>query len=193
MQSPNNEIRPDVRLKISFPKSNEDHRLQLVEINGSIFAIVHSSLESEGPISLYCEDWSLVLLSSIKSKTNIVVSATNIICLNTIHSEEGLINLHASNRLVKFANLMTPPEKVYQIAEKGEFQFHDDPGACLFYSQLFHAIVTNVYTKNPDSILEAQQKFIMSLCVLAQKVGGETENLTLPKVLDIWNIPPVNT
>lgn len=187
MQSSNNDVQIDAKLEIAFPKSNEDHRLQLVGINGSIFAIVHSPLESLGPISLKCDEWSLVLLAPIKSKTNIVISAINVICLSEIASEEGNVNIHASNRLVKFAHLTS--EKVCEMGERGEFQFDDDPGAFLHYYRLFESIVSCVHQGSADSISEAQQKFIMSLCSLADKIEGKPENLNLHKVLGIWDVP----
>lgn len=184
-----NDLKSDVKMQIAFPKSKEDHRLQLIEINGSIFAIVHAPLESLGPIRLYCEEWSLVLLAPIKSKTNILVSAKNIICLNEVVSEEGNVNLHASNRLVKFAHSMKPSEKVCEMGERGEFQFGDDPGAFLYYYRLFDGIVSSVRSESPDSISKAQQAFIMGLCTLADKIEGGSENLDLQKVLGIWDIP----
>lgn len=193
MESSNNDMHLDAKLEIAFPKSNEDRRLQLVQINGSIFAIVHSPLESNGPIQLHCEDWSLVLLAPIKSKTNIVISAINVICLNEIASEEGMVNIHASNRLVRFANLIKPPEKVCEMGEKGEFQFDDDPGAFLYYYRLFEGIVSSVRLNNIDSYAEAQQKVIMSLCALAEKIEGSVDNLDLRKVLSIWNIPSLKS
>jgi hypothetical protein len=179
----------ETKLQITFPKSNEDHRLQLVEINGSVFAIVHSPLESLGPIRLHCEEWSLILLAPIKSKTNIVISAINVVCLSEIASEEGNVNIHASNRLVKFAHLIKPPEKVCEMGECGEFQFDDDPGAFLHYYRLFEGIVSSVREGSPASFSEAQQKLIMGLCTLADKIEGKPENLDLSKVLDIWNVP----
>jgi hypothetical protein len=179
----------DFKLQVAFPKSSEDHRLQLVEINGSVFAILHSPLESLGPIRLYCESWSLVLLAPIKSKTNILISAINIICLNEIASEEGNVNIHASNRLVKFAHLITPREKTSEMGERGEFQFDDDPGIFLHYYRSFDSIVNNLRAGHPDSLTEAQQQFIMSLCALADKIEGKPENLNLQKVLSIWDIP----
>jgi len=121
MQNSNNE-KIDAKLQMGFPKCNEDHRLQLVEINGSMFAILHAPLESEGPIALHCEEWSLILLAPIKSKSNILISAINVICLSEIESKEGVINLHASNRLVKFAQLIKS-DKVSEMGECGEFEF----------------------------------------------------------------------
>lgn len=179
----------DAKLAIAFPKSNEDHRFQLVEINGSIFAIVHSPLESLGPIRLYCEEWSLVLLAPIKSKTNILITGKNIICLSEIVSEEGTVNIHASNRLVKFADLIKPLEKLCEMGERGEFQFDDDPGVFLHYYRLFDGIVNLVRNGSLDSFPEAQQKFITSLCSLADKIEKGSENLDLKKVLSIWDIP----
>ena len=189
MEISNNNTQINAKLQIAFPKSKEDHRLQLVEINGSIFAIVHSPLESLGPICLNCEEWSLVLLAPIKSKTNILISALNIICLNEIASEEGNVTIHASNRLVKFAHLVKPPEKVCEMGERGEFQFDDDPGAFLHYYRLFESIVSSIHAGSADSISEAQQKFIMGLCALADKIEGQPENLNLHKVLGIWDVP----
>ena len=188
MENSNDNIKPNLKIEIGFPQSNEDHRMQLVGINGSIFAIVHSPLESLGPIRLYCEEWSLVLLAPIKSKTNIVISAINVICLNEIASEEGSVNIHASNRLVKFAQVSDPSKKVSELGERGEFLFNDDPGALLYYYQLFDSIVSSVRKRSPDSLVEAQQKFIMSLCTLADKIEGKPENLNLHQVFKIWDI-----
>jgi len=191
MESSNN-IQLDAKLEIAFPKSDEDHRLQLVGINGSIFAIVHSPLESLGPIHLYCEEWSLVLLAPIKSKTNIVISAINVICLNEIASEEGNVNIHASNRLVKFSHSTNPLKNVSEMGERGEFLFNNDPGALLYYYRLFDSIVNSVRNGSPDSFSEAQQKFLTSLCTLADKIEGKPENLNLHKVLGAWDIANKN-
>lgn len=177
------------KLKIDFPKSNEDHRLQLVNINGSIFAVVHSPLESQGPILLNCESWSLVLLAPIKSKTNILISAINVICLNEIASDEGTLNIHATNRLVKFGNFLAISEKICTLGEGGEFQFDDDFGSLMFYHRLFHDIVSDVRKKTPAAFSEAQQKFITSLCTLADKVEKRPDNLDLQKALSVWKIP----
>ncbi|MFI5334246.1 MAG: hypothetical protein ACHQT8_03660 [Chlamydiales bacterium] len=189
MEGLNKDQQLDFKLLINFPKSNEDHRLQLVSINGAIFAIVHSPLESLGPIRLYCEEWSLVLLAPLKSKSNILVSAINIICLSEIASEEGNVSVHASNRLVKFADMFKPPEKVNEIGERGEFQLSDDPGFFLYYYRLFEGIVSGVRNGSPDSISHAQQQLIAGLCTLADKIEGAPKNLDLHKVFDIWNIP----
>lgn len=178
----------DIKLQISFPKSDQDHRLQLININGSIFSILFFPLESQGPIQLYCEDWSLILLAPIKSKKNIVISAINVICLNEIQSEEGIINMHASNQLVKFTGLIHPEEKLSEIIEGGEFEFGDDPGALLHYYQTFEGIVNHVRENTSKSLSEAQQKFLGSLCSLAEKMQGKTKNLNIHKVLEIWNI-----
>ncbi len=177
------------KLLITFPKSSEDHRLQLIEINGAIFAIVYAPLESLGPIRLNCEQWSVVLLAPLKSKSNILVSAINIICLSEIASEEGSVNLHASNRLVKFANLFKPSEKVCEMGECGEFQFDDDPGAFLYYCRLFGNIVSSAHNGSLDLLSQAQQQFIAGLCTLADKIEGKPESLDFHKVLNIWNIP----
>lgn len=179
----------DAKLEIAFPKSSEDHRLQLVSINDAIFAIVHSPLKSQGPIRLDCEEWSLILLAPIQSKTDIDISAINIISLNEIQSEEGIVNIHASNRLLKFAHATKSPESVNEVGEHGKFQFEDDPGAFLNYYRLFEGIVNNVFLQNPDSFSEAQQKFIMALCGLANKFEQQEKNLDLYKVLKIWDIP----
>lgn len=179
----------DTKLLITFPKSSEDHRLQLVGINGAIFAIVHSPLESLGPIRLLCEEWSLVFLAPLKSKSNILVSAINVICLSEIASEEGNVNIHASNRLVTFTGLFKPAEKVSEMGERSESRFGDDPGAFLYYYRLFEGIVSSVRPGSPDSISQAQQQFIAGLCTLADKIEAKPENLDLRKVLGVWNIP----
>ncbi len=181
-------IQADIKLQIAFPKSDQDHRLQLVAVNGSIFAIVFAPLESLGPIALHCEEWSLVLLAPIKSKKNVVVSAINIICLNEISSEEGNVNIHASHRLVKFAHLMKPAENVSLKGECGQLQFEDDPGAFLHYYRLYEGIVSHVRDHSSDALLEAQKKFILSLCTIAAKMEEQSENLNIHKVLSLWNI-----
>ncbi|MDP1608074.1 MAG: hypothetical protein Q8L98_02025 [Chlamydiales bacterium] len=192
MESLDKNVSLGTKLLITFPESSEDHRLQLVGINGAIFAIVHSPLESLGPVLLNCEEWSLVLLAPLKSKSNILVSAINVICLSEIASEEGNLSIHASNRLVKFAGLFKPTEKASEIGERGEFQFSDDPGAFLYYYRLFEGIVSSVRNKNPD-LSQAQQQFITALCALADKIEEKPENLDLYKVLDVWNIPHLKT
>ncbi len=176
------------KLLITFPESSEDHRLQLVGMNGAIFAIVHSPLESLGPIRLHCEEWSLILLAPIKSKSNILISGINVICLSEIASDEGHVNIHASNQLVKFANLFKPPKKVNEMGERGEFQFDNDPGALLYYHRLFKSIIDDV-RNGSSTLLSAQQQFFAGLCTLADNMKGKTKNLDLQKVLDIWNIP----
>ncbi|MCX6990581.1 MAG: hypothetical protein NTX49_05925 [Chlamydiae bacterium] len=181
------------KLLITFPKSDQDHRLQLVEINGAIFAILFAPLDSLGPINLHCEKWSLILLAPLKSKSNILVSATNLICLSEIASEEGTVNLQASNRLVKFSDLIKLAEKVTEIAEGGKFQFDDDPGALLYYYRLFEGIVTSVRDGSPESISQAQQQVITGLCRLADKIEGSPENLDVEKVFCIWNIPSLKS
>lgn len=189
MENLSENIESSSKLLITFPQSSEDHRLQLMGINGAIFAIVHSPLESLGPIRLLCEDWSLVLLAPLKSKSNIIVSAINVICLSEIASEEGNVSIHASNRLVKFAHLLKSPAKVSEMGEQGEFQFDDDPGALLYYYRLFEGIVSSVRNGSPDLLSHAQQQCIAGLCTLADKMKAEQKNLNLHEVLDIWHIP----
>ena len=180
----------EARLQIAFPKSSEDHRLQLVEINGAIFAILHSPLESQGPIRLLCEDWSLILLAPIKSETNILISAINVMCLNEIVSEGGSVNIHATHRLVTCAHLIKSGQmNVSLMAEHGEFDFDDDPGAFLFHYRLLNEIMSCARKGTQESFSEAQHKFMTSLCTLADKMEGKPENLNLRKVLDIWAIP----
>lgn len=189
MDTSNQREQVGTKLQITFPSSAEDHRLQLVDINGAIFAIVHSPLESLGPIRLYCQEWSLVLLAPLKSRSNVLVSAINIIVLSEIASEEGSVNIHASNRLVKFAGLSKPSEKFSEMGERGEFQFSDDPGALLYFYRLFENIVSSVRAGTPESLSQAQEQFLSGLCTLADKVEQKPENLDLHKVFDIWNIP----
>jgi len=193
MGSLNENVQLGAKLLITFPKSSEDHRLQLVGINGAIFAIVHSPLESLGPIRLHCEEWSLVLLAPLKSKSNILVSAINVICLSEIASEEGNVNIHASNRLVKFADLFKPAEKVTEMGERGEFQFDNEPGAFLYFYRLFEGIVSSARSGSPDLLSQAQQQVFAGLCTLADKIEAKPENLDLHKVLGIWNIPHLKT
>lgn len=184
-------MRNETKLQIAFPKSKEDHRLQLIEINGSIFAVVHSPLESQGPVHLHCEDWSLVLLAPIKSKTNVLITGVNIICLNEIESEEGDVKLHASHRLVKWNHLIKAQGTISERGEHGKFELQDDPGIFLHYHRMFHEIVSHVRKETSDSFSQAQQKVMMNLCTLADKIEGGSENLDLYKVLDLWNVPPL--
>ena len=174
---------------ITFPKSDQDHRLQLIGINGAFFAILFSPLESLGPILLHCEEWSLILLAPLKSKSNVLVSAINLVCFSEIASEEGRINIHASNRLEKFSDLIKPSEKVCEMGERGEFQFDDDPGALLSYYRLFEGVVSKIREGSPESLSQAQDQFIGGLCRLADKIEGCPGNLDLEKVFRIWNIP----
>jgi hypothetical protein len=177
-----------IKLEINFLKSSEDHRLQLVEVNGSIFAVVHANLESNGPIRLDCEEWSLILLNPIKSKKDINISAFSVICFNEIASEEGGVSIMASNRLVKFASSKSP-EKVTEEGKRGEFHFEEDLSAFLYFFRLFNGVVSCARHESQESFLEAQQKFITGLCVLAAKIDRETENLNIHRVLEIWDIP----
>ncbi len=183
--SPSNK---NTQLQITFPKSTEDHRLQLVGINGSIFAILHSPLESNGPINLDCKDWSLIILAPIKSKVAIDISAINIISFHEVESEEGIVNISASNRLVK----LTPStsENVHETAKNGTFELGDDPTTFLSYFRLFNGIVSRAQEKSPESIVEAQQRFLSSLCALAEKMDNK-ESLNIHRVLQIWDIAPL--
>jgi hypothetical protein len=187
MQNSDSHEQFDIKLQVNFPTSSEDHRLQLVSINGSIFAILHSPLESDGPINLHCEDWSLVLLAPIRSKTNIVISAINVICLNEIESKEGIVSIHASNRLVKLTPSIKPVEKVYETAKHAVSQL-DDPATLLTSFQLFNKVIQSAREKSQSSFIEAQQNFIAVLCILAEKIGRRTAQLTIQPVLKIWDI-----
>lgn len=175
----------DTTLQISFPKSNQDHRLQLVEINGTIFAIVHTTLESTGPINFLCETWNLVLLAPLKSKADISISGMNIVICSDIVSEEGLVNIHASCRLVKFTS---PAKNVRETAKQGQFQLDDAPTTLINCFQLFQAITLSCRS-SPELLAQAQQKFIASLCLLAEKMEGKKAPLTIHQVLKVWNIP----
>ncbi len=178
----------NTKLQVSFPKSSQDHRLQLVGINGSIFALLHSSLESNGPINLNCEDWSLVLLAPIKSKLDVEITAINVICLNEVKSEEGTVSIKASNRLVNLAPSIMPTDNVHLTGVLDEFQLADYPATFMYHFQLFNKIVSGAHVESPDAISITQQNFIMSLCALANKIEGLTTTLNIRKVLEIWNI-----
>lgn len=188
MESSNDPAQNNLKLQIAFPKSDEDHRLQLIKIDEAIFAIVHSPLESNGPIQLKCEEWSLILLSPIKSKTNIVISAINLICLNEIESQEGLINIHTSKHFVKFGPLIKPSEKTSTITGGGEYQFDSDVGAVLYYYRLYQEVINDIHTGTPESLAKAQQQFITSLCAIAAKIENDSKELNLQKVLHFWGI-----
>jgi hypothetical protein len=175
---------PNLKLQIVFPESNQDHRLQLVAINGVVFAIMYSPLESEGPIHLNCTEWSLILLAPIKSKTNVLISAANIVCLSEVVSEAGSVNVHASKMLVKLTRSVEG-EKVCEMGEKGEFVL-DDPGALMYCYRLFEKIVEGA--RNEKLIADAQHQFISGLCTLAAR-AHKTENLDMKKVLEFWDIP----
>lgn len=191
MKASNNPEPFDVKLQVNFPKSSEDHRLQLVSINGSIFAILHSPLESNGPINLLCEDWSLVLLAPIRSKTHIHISAINILCLNEIKSEEGIVHLQASNRLVKLTPSIKPSDKLFESAKHPVIQL-DDPAVLLTCFQLFNKVVQGAIENNQASFVEARHQFITTLCLLAEKIVGKTAQLNIQPVLKIWDILDVN-
>ena len=177
----------NIALQIAFPKSSEDHRLQLISINGAIFAILYAPLESLGPIRLYCEEWSLVLLAPIKSKSDVLISAINVICLSEILAEEGYVNIQASNRLITFADLVKSSQKVSSIGLNGSFGFDDDPGAFLHFYRLFEGIVSELQSREDALISEVQQDFIKGLCTLADKVE-RPKTLDLSKVLSFWSV-----
>ncbi len=193
MENTDNPIKPVVKLQVQFPSSSEDRRMQLVDINGSIYAILFSPLESEGPINLNCEDWSLVLLAPIKSKMDVVVSAINVLCLNTIESKEGSVFVNASHRLVKLAPAVVTSEKGWEKSTVGEFQLGDDVGAFMNYFKLFNAVISGARSDDDQSIREAQEKFITNLCLLADRIDGKKGDLDLKRVLEIWNIPQAKT
>jgi hypothetical protein len=188
MTSTEDNQKPDVKLEIAFPRSDKDYRIQLVKINNSIFAIVHSPLESQGPIHLDCPDWSLVLLSPIKSKVGVEISAINLICLNTIESQESNIKLNALNRLVKFGEVLKPSANLTETAEGGVFHVTDELGSGFYFHQLFHGIIKSIHSDTPEAVSEAQQDFITCLCAVAGKMEKTTDLLDLQKVLNIWNI-----
>lgn len=181
----------NIKLQIAFPNSNEDHRLQLVDINGSTFAILFAPLESNGPINLHCGGWSLILLAPIKSKSDIAISAINVICLNEIVSEEGSVNIQASNQLVKFAHSEKSSDKIIERGEGGEFQFSDDPTVFMYFYRLFESVIENARNKVLDSIPEAQKQFIVALCAMNDKIEGKPEKRDLKKVLHLWDIPVI--
>lgn len=189
MENPPADDHFNVKLQIAFPKSSEDHRLQLVQINGAVFAILHSPLESNGPINLNCQDWSLVLLSPIRSKTHVEITAINIICLNEVKSEEGDVTIQASNRLVQLTPGIKHSESSIAVGENGQFLLDDDPGAFLKYFKLFNKIVSGARDENPDSLKETHQNFILGLCALAEMIEGKTIDLDLHKILAFWEIP----
>ena len=189
----NENIQLETKVSIAFPKSSEDHRLQLVEINGAIFGLLHSPLESQGPIRLFCDEWSLILLAPIKSKTHVVISAANLICLSEIASEEGNINLHASSQLVNFTHPAQSSGVVCQMGEKGEFLFPDDLGSLVYYYRVFDQMIPLIRSTTPSSFSDAQQMFIAILCTLANKIKGNPGNLALHQVLDVWGIPHMNS
>ena len=174
-----------IELKISFPESDQDHRLQLIGINGSIFAILYSGLESNGPISLDCDEWSLVLLAPIKSKGDIFIAGKNVICFGTIESEEGKVDVTALNQLVSFAPPVKSALGASETGGKGEYRIGDDTGVFLNFFQLFNKIIGNIRDKNHE---EAQKRFLAGLCTLAAKIEENEEELTMERVLEIWGI-----
>lgn len=185
-----NSDKSNVKMHISFPKSDEDHRLQLVKINDSIFAILYSTLESDGPINLHCEDWSLILLAPIKSKANIVISAINIFCFNEISSEEATVTVHATNRLVKMVSSSKPQEKVYETGDIQQFELKQEAQTAAFlnYFHLFNKTVIHAHGDDSDSFVQAQQSFIQGLCSIAALLEEKREDLDIHKVLKLWNI-----
>ncbi len=180
-----------LELSVTFPSCSEDHRLQLVEINGAIFAIVHAALASDGPINLNCHEWNLVLLAPIKSKVDVNISGVNIIILGEIQSEEGSVNIEASNKLVKFAASKMAPEKLRETGKQGEFNLGDDPGAYIHFVRSFTNIV--ISSRNEDTLVDAQEEFIKAICLLAGKIEKKSEILNVQRVLGIWGIPPVKS
>lgn len=176
-------------MEIVFPKSSKDRYLQLVGINGSVFAIVHSPLESNGPIHLQCDDWSLILLAPIKSKSDVIIEGINVIRLNSVESIEGNASITASNQLVNISSTIKAGLGFSEVAKCGEHRLDDESGTLMNYLKLFYDIVKNIYTDTPDSISEAQSKFISSLCTLMAKAKGKKEGMTMHQILGFWDIP----
>ena len=178
----------DIGLEIAFPSSDEDHRLQLVGINGSVFAILHRPLESDGPIHLNCEDWSLILLAPIKSKKDVVITGVNVISLSTIESEEASVTIEASNQLVNISPSVKSALESSVKGKSGEYRL-DDPGIFLNYFQMFNKIVSGAREASPESLAEAQKRIITVLCTLAEKIEGKAKDMNIHRVLGIWDIP----
>lgn len=175
-------------LKISFPESSEDNKLQLVDINGSIFAIFISPLESNGPIHLNCEDWNLILSTPIKSEQDVVISGNHIVCLSDISSNEENVQINADNLLVSFTSLKNSSGKRFKSRALKKVQFIDDHSSVLSFSQLIYSVVTGARSGDPSSISEAQKNFVVILCMLAHKIKKTDKNLSLKECLDVWNI-----
>lgn len=176
------------QLKISFPESSEDNKLQLVDINGSIFAIIHSPLESHGPIHLNCEDWNLILLAPIKSDADIVISGEHIICLSEISSKKEKVKIHASNKLVSFISMKNASGNKFDVQALKKIQFDDDHSTILHLVQLLQGVVLSARSADPSSIAQAQKNFVVALCTLSHKVKGTDKNLTLKECLDVWDV-----
>ncbi len=175
-----------IKLFISFPKTKEDHRLQLVKINDSIFAIFHTKLESDGPINLQCEDWNLVLLAPIKSKEEVHIAGKNIICLNEIISEAKKVQLSTTDQLL----CLTPQPPYFSVNENVE-QFHhleDDAAAFLYYYQLFSKLVAMCKDKKNSSVEQMQKEFLTGLCGLAAKAIDGSGDVDLFDILKFWKI-----
>lgn len=176
----------NIKLQVAFPKSDQDHRLQLVAVNSSIFAIIHAPLQSDGDINLNCEDWNLILLSPINSKKKVQISAINLFCFSEIAAQEE-IEIAVSKRLVTFSSPQSP-KKVHESIGVEKSSFGDDPACLLQQVKLLNGLLTCIHDSNPDALLEAQTRFITFLCTLAEKIEGNQQKLNIQNVLTFWNI-----
>ena len=176
------------KISINFPKSSEDHRIQLFEINGAVFAIVFAPLESTGPINLLCEKWSLILLAPIKSASSIKISADTIICLSDISSDEGSIDIHADGYFIKYSQSTGSNKELKTTAKKGVFNYSDDPGYLLFLYRQFEDVVLSIRSGTPESASKAQNNIITALCTLADKISDKKEDMTIRKAIEKWGI-----
>ncbi len=172
----NEKKKETIGVEISFPSSEEDHRLQLVLVNDAIFAILFAPLESKGPIQLHCEEWNLILLAPIKSKKEVVVRAENIARFATIESETEEVRVEANKELVDLS-----PDSLQKTVES-------DADFFVNYFQLCQKIVQKAREDSSEALAEAQKRVLTALCLLAQKASGKQKELTIEGVLDFWGI-----
>lgn len=180
----------NLNLWISFPSCDEDHRLQLVDVNGTMFAVLFGPLSSEGPINLQCEDWNLILVAPIRSAADVHIQGVNVACLGQVESTGGQVSIEAAQRLIYHG--ASVESRLPRRCEGGLGEWFAEPGDGLFadLQQLLMKMVPLAREGTKEAQEEARQRFLSALCALAQWTAADrSKELSMLRVMETWGIP----